>query len=445
MKTSFYNLMFEYEDKSVVYNTLSGSLLSVSTKDKDKLSCLFLDEVKDIENNESKDIYKELGMVIENDFDEYSYLKARFWKSKFIDNTMRMMLCTTFNCNFHCDYCFENIPNKKRIISKMSPAVEDAIYHFVEQRIHELKTIDIHWFGGEPLLNTEPIFSLGKRLSQLALDNNVRIIQDIITNGYLLDKKLASKLLESGVSEAQITFDGPKVVHDKRRYCNKKTSSFDRMLKNIIDIQDEMIVKIRVNTDRRNIDDMCTFIDELISAGINSRTRVHFGMARNFNQGALMSNELKADEFRKKIHPVYSYAISKGINIDYGVSVKPKLTVCDAAKRNTIHVGPDGIVWKCFPLIGTSRGQCGNIMDYKQMKVTDSELLYMSYDPFVYEKCRTCKLLPICMRRCPYDDMCLNINNSMCNFYMIDEIKERISLILQSGNKNNNIERIVQL
>ncbi len=442
MKASFYNVMFDLGNRLGVFNTKNGTLLTVNVENKDKVSCLHPNSVIDEETDLLKTFIK-LGMVVEDDFDEYAFVKARFWRSKFLDNTMRMMLTTTFNCNFHCDYCFENIPNKKQVVSKMTKEVEDAIFSFIKQRIHEIETIDIHWFGGEPLLNTEPIFSLGSRIATLASSNNIRLIQDVISNGFLLNKDLAIKLFNNGVTEAQITFDGPRDVHNKRRYCKKGVPTFDTILNNIIDFQDIITAKIRVNTDRRNIDDMFSFVDDLVAAGINTRTRVHFGMARNFNQGALTTNELKAEEFRKKIHPVYEYAISKNINIDYGVSMKPKMTVCDAAKRNTIHVGPDGTIWKCFPLIGTSRGQCGNILDYKG--ITDSELLYQSYDPFSYEKCRTCKLLPVCMRRCPYDDMCLNVNESMCNFYMLDEMEDRIRLILNSGNKNNNLESIVEL
>ena len=115
MKASFYNVMFELENRLGIFNTKNGTLLTVNVQDKDKVACLFSDFEINV-GDELMDILIKLGMVVEGDFDEYSYVKARFWQSKFIDNTMRMMLTTTFNCNFHCDYCFENIPNKKQCV-----------------------------------------------------------------------------------------------------------------------------------------------------------------------------------------------------------------------------------------------------------------------------------------------------------------------------------------
>jgi hypothetical protein len=43
------------------------------------------------------------------------------------------------------------------------------------------------------------------------------------------------------------------------------------------------------------------------------------------------------------------------------------------------------------------------------------------------------------MRRCPHEEMCVNVNNDICEFYRLDEIKERLDIVAESKNTNNNV------
>ena len=319
----------------------------------------------------------------------------------------------------------------------MDTRVQQAIHHLVRSRIHEIKRLQIRWFGGEPLLCRDPIESLGSVLRSLAEEHHVLWDAQIISNGYLLDRQCATWLLQQGVDKAQITLDGCREDHDGRRCVRGRQPTFEWIVSNLVSWQDLIQPKLRVNVDRRNISGMHRLVDELLVAGISPCAQLHFGMARNFNQLSLGKNELRAPEFRELIHPVYAYAIDRGINVDYGVSLHPKTSVCNATKRNTFHVGPDGTIWKCFPCIGTKRGQCSNV--FNASIATPDSLLYESFDPFSYPECRDCRLLPMCMRRCPYEDMSLCVNDTVCDFYREHELVERLELVVATANRNRNV------
>lgn len=435
MKLSAYNLSFISNDLELLFNTATGFLLAFPITLRSEV-----DPIARGEHSCREDIRDALlkgGMLIPDDVDELRVLKTSYMGSTVVDPVMRMMLCTTTQCNFRCDYCFEGLFGPASPVKEMTELVQDGVFELVSGRVNELERLQIHWFGGEPLLNPEPIERLGARLRTLALEHDVIWDAEIISNGYLLDSNRADWLYRLGVKKAQITLDGCEASHDHRRSLGGKAPTFRTIVSNIVSWQDTIEPKIRINVDRRNIDGMYRMVDELIAAGVSSHARLHFGMTRNFNQDTLGRSELKAEEFRQRIHPVYMYAIESGVNADYGRSLWPKLPVCDAARRNTFHVGPDGTIWKCFPSIGTSRGRCGTVFE-PDTKSPDA-LVYSSFDPFSFPECQRCVLLPLCMRRCPYEDMSLRVNDSICDFYRLPELQQRLEIVLASGNRNKNI------
>jgi MoaA/NifB/PqqE/SkfB family radical SAM enzyme len=123
----------------------------------------------------------------------------------------------TYSCNLRCKTCWfygnKGILGKNRVIQYLS--------------LRELKKIvdNIAWFrpyiyltGGEPLLNKE-IY----RFISYAKKKGLAI--GLVTNGTLLNRENAKKLVESGIDFITISLDGPEKIHNKIRgsKCFKKT------------------------------------------------------------------------------------------------------------------------------------------------------------------------------------------------------------------------------
>lgn len=78
--------------------------------------------------------------------------------------------------------------------------------HFSE--ISGSKSLRLDWFGGEPLLYYEKMIAFCARMNQYCIENSVIFQHSITTNGYLLTKDKASRMIENGIHLFQITIDG---------------------------------------------------------------------------------------------------------------------------------------------------------------------------------------------------------------------------------------------
>ena len=98
----------------------------------------------------------------------------------------------------------------------------------------------IVFFGGEPLLNYNLMKEVVIYASNLFSKNNKHVGFTMTTNGTLASPKII-KLLKEYDFAVQISFDGPKEIHNKNRtYINGK-GSFEKVLKNIQKIKDNNI------------------------------------------------------------------------------------------------------------------------------------------------------------------------------------------------------------
>ena len=58
------------------------------------------------------------------------------------------------------------------------------------------------------------------------------------TNGYLLDAETLSRLVSFGVTEYQISLDGPRDLHDRSRVTTRGGGSFERIWHNLLAVRD---------------------------------------------------------------------------------------------------------------------------------------------------------------------------------------------------------------
>lgn len=94
----------------------------------------------------------------------------------------------------------------------------DKLYEPVSKPIIEKKRdITINIFGGEPTLNIKGVLYFLEKMNVLANKLKVKKYYQMVTNGYLLNQEIIKKLYDLGVSDFQITLDGVKEEHDRRR------------------------------------------------------------------------------------------------------------------------------------------------------------------------------------------------------------------------------------
>jgi uncharacterized protein len=121
------------------------------------------------------------GYIVEEKVNENACWDVRYGIEQYRQNHMELILLSSEDCNFRCIYCSQEF---KR--GAMQPAVRTAVKNHVLSRIRHLRSINISWFGGEPLLGYEAVEELAPFIQQEASRYGVSFTSDMTTNRYLL-------------------------------------------------------------------------------------------------------------------------------------------------------------------------------------------------------------------------------------------------------------------
>lgn len=404
MKSSKFNIITKtYDNKVLAFNSTSCALAEVEPE--------FLDILNNIEkinfdecSPERINLINEMkkgNFIIEDCVDEISILKFKNKKGMFSSNTLGLTIAPTLMCNFKCPYCYETPKNYL-----MTQKVQDNIVKYVEEMSKSISALSVTWYGGEPLLGKEIIFSLSEKFIKICKERNVDYRAFMVTNGYSLDEKTVNKMLINNIKSCQITVDGPAHIHNTRRLLKNGGGTFDKIIENIkLMKQSGGRVNIRVNIDKTNIN----YVEELLRLLAKENLTdlaINFGQVTAYTEAckSIESSCLNTEEYsnvtiklQKMLHE-YGFAAD-----DYPYYPGLKGNYCCADQINAYVIDPDGYLYKCWNNIGDTKTAVGNVMEISapQMQHVMNNIMWLNNDPFE-KKCVECKLLPICMGGCPY-------------------------------------------
>lgn len=228
MKESEYNIYYKVKEGTIIYNTITAAVLLLDT-----------DNEKDFENFKSKNnkLPKELesnlvkgGMILDDNLDEKELINLKHMEKRLRHDDLSLTIAPTSDCNFRCPYCYEKGIEHKY----MDKDTASKLIEFVKKQ--GKKKLQVMWYGGEPTLSIDLIQDLSKEFIDIFGQENYTA--GIVTNGYLLDRDMAKLLTNLNVHFAQITLDGPKEYHNKRRIHKSGNGSFEEIIKNIEEIND---------------------------------------------------------------------------------------------------------------------------------------------------------------------------------------------------------------
>lgn len=141
------------------------------------------------------------------------------------------IIMPTEKCNFRCTYCYETFERgrmSKANASRMSAAIAKAAA--------AAPAFSLGFFGGEPLQCADLVLEFSARAFEIMRERGMAYGASIATNGFQLDSELFHRLLDVGVVSYQITLDGPRHVHDRKRITIAGRPTFDRILRNLADM-----------------------------------------------------------------------------------------------------------------------------------------------------------------------------------------------------------------
>lgn len=402
-KSSMFNFLYRRrDDEYVIYNTYSKALVVLNDEEFKQYNDLrFIDQATEYELIEN-------GILLEESFDEIGFLTYCHNMTKFSKGALHLVLATTMDCNFRCPYCYEN-----RRKGKMSDEVQDSILNFIKENIDNgIKALDITWYGGEPLLYPSIIENLSAKIRQVAERTGCELKMYMVTNGFLLTPELVEMMDRIGVVKVQITLDGLRENHDKRRYLKNGTGTFERIFHNLALFDEYSIrVDIRMNIDNENYIDYIG-LQKKIAELNNPNIYVYPSPVEDINPDTVneVSSFMTFDEFE-----LFTSGINKEGNL---TSVKTtvlddRYCYCQAETENSYVIDELGNCYKCWDQVGRIETSCFNILNIEEKNYVNITK-FLSWDPFRDEKCKDCVFLPICFGGCKFHR--INTGRYDCGF-----------------------------
>ncbi|WP_022749293.1 radical SAM/SPASM domain-containing protein [Lachnobacterium bovis] len=429
------------ENEHLLINTVTGALDIIDTP-----SLNLINEVKagnsDAISKKSQ-LYSDLqkrGYLFETPKDELALLQKVKSYSDFLYNNSfpsEFIILPTLGCNLRCTYCFEDDAQhvnhckmtKEQLegILKYIKEIKESHKEILEKNKQKLK---IRIFGGEPLLpgNKELVI----RILEFSRDNNVEV--NIVSNGTLVDYYMETLVEFKDVINLQITLDGQKDIHDKRRIRADGKGTFDAICKNITKLIDNNIrIALRVNVDAENI----SGINEIEKIIIDNQWNKHgyvipyFSPVVDFSgtsttvleESELLEGLLKSgyktdgsSTFKSVVSPCIGY-----LNMFFNPHSKHKFCkthYCGATSKNELCFSPDGLVTSCITYSGKGKHSIGT---FDENGVTFDQEAYLAWtdrNVFKIQKCGNCKYAFLCGGGCPIK--AIDQNGSMENVVCSD-------------------------
>lgn len=432
LKMSRYTQIAQCDVGIMLYNSLSGKILYISDE-------AIIKEIGkgDFDNIKISEQLISLGFLVNaNDTEEETALLDYF--DRIANKDLSLTILPTLQCNFRCNYCYEDFKNER-----ITDSTINGIVKFVKNNIHEFNRLSVDWFGGEPLLEIEKINELSQKLIQVCRDYKKPYVASMTTNGYLLTKDIFKMMLRNKVLSYQITLDGDEENHNQNRHLVNGGITYEKILENLRSIQNDVKTHFSIIIRTNFTSEMAERIEPYIEFLYNN-----FGNDRRFSflfrpVGDWGGN--RVSQMRSEIITDFSCVLDKMIHskvqLNYGVYYGLlRNGICEAAKRNSYIIKPSGEICKCTCLLDLADNQVGKLDQNGNMNLNKNLLSKWIYrfDKMPH-RCTACSMLPVCGNSsCPANCM-FSKRDYSCgyeNFY----IKEILKLFSQNIKKYEFIE-----
>jgi len=313
----------------------------------------------------------------------------------------------TMNCQLNCSYCFEKGSRQKM---KMSEGVLNQSIDWLEKYLTanpEVSSFRCALFGGEPLLAQSLIKRALPRIKSLSENAGKKYWTEITTNGEFFDEDIAGVLKQNNLKRVQITLDGPKRLHDRRRLGKDKHPTFDKIIANVKMLLDgEYIpqVSLRISLDEETADLVPELIQDLGQLGYGDRIHLSLGLIvpSMDNETKVITEKIIAE----KAVEAWRTAQKVGFSIPDEFLVGPW---CVAIAKHSVVIQPNGGLQKCFCTVGRELFDFGKVWNTPTSYTKDARF----EDFYRTEKCvsEKCPYLPVCGGGCIHDSIVKNGEN----------------------------------
>jgi uncharacterized protein len=345
------------------------------------------------------------------------------WDSFRRESPQHYTFVVTTLCNFNCPYCFEDesLRTRTQTLSEVQVAAAFETMDETAARTGDARPPEVEIFGGEPLLpRARPVVEylvacLAERGGRASLQ----------TNGYHLAGCIA--LLQrypEQFRQLQVTLDGPREIHDRRRILWGGQPTFDRIVGAIDDVARldlPLSVNVRMNVDRENVDALEAMADVYAAHGWTQDPRFSFVAAPVDNRSGILSDPgllVTWDELFRRLLPLsvdtgggpFDLSVFKAAgyfrhylgtapaNGDPG-PFAPRVSYCEAVALKLFVFHPDGRIYPCPETVGRPEFAIGTYFPRRRFDA-DACAQWTSQTILNRQQCRECAISTFCGGGC---------------------------------------------
>ncbi len=312
---------------------------------------------------------------------------------------LNISVIINLECNFDCVYCYEGDQKGSHYMSEQTIGL---LINFIKANFSQgKKSINIDFYGGEPLLSAGLIKAISNEVKTFAESRGAEYTFTLVSNGSLFKRQLAEELKQLGLTAIRITLDGTAEAHNRYRPFKSGAGSFDTIIRNIKETCDIVKISTGGNFDRGNYETFPPLFDYFEKEGLTpdrlyeirigpvSKRPEDDNTPTDYSDGCLSVNEpwiIKAGTMLREEILKRGYHTTK-------IMPMP----CQVEITDSYVVNYDGAIYKCPALIGREGFQIGSL----KKGVTDYT---GSHKLGVWKnaECIECEYLPLCFGGCRY-------------------------------------------
>ncbi|MBU6996204.1 MAG: radical SAM protein [Theionarchaea archaeon] len=395
MKESVYNvyLLDEVGTDCIVYNVMHRSLLRIDSDVYQLMRCGKIDCIDD----EFLQVLRDQGTVVDDDLNELDMLKIRFNRIKYNAASRGFTIIPTHACNLACTYCYQG--HGEVLSSTMDEKTIERTIEFIKKNVEGCGGVGVNFYGGEPLLVPDIVFGIAEKLKHFANESGIDLSVSFTSNGTLITEEIIEKFKDYNC-RVQITFCGPKEIHDTMRIDKKGTGTYEKLIRVLTLLRKhEIAFHIRVDVDQRSLGTVGTLLQDLNERGLGGLGVAFCPISRDicYTEPDWNSKEVNVREL----------ALLCRMAQDMGFKTAPVyihnfVEKCSALPDSYFVIDPHGDVYKCIAASNFPEHRLGTLNekgDIVDMNYT-AYCMWTLRDPSLIEECATCKFAPICGGGC---------------------------------------------
>lgn len=355
-------------------------------------------------------------------------------------NTLTITIMPTYNCNFRCEYCFEqNLLKKGKewLSGKMTAEIVDSIFIQLDKYKKAGKKISsVYLFGGEPLLrnNKDIVEYICKKCRE------AEIPISCISNGYDLDKYI-DLLKEYKFDKIQITVDGIGKEHDKRRFLAGGQGTYNRIMNNIqLALDNGINITVRTNVNKKNTDSIEVLINEYKKRGWVGMKNFNYYFKATLRCYEEIGTALSDVELMHQLAEQYGdtpqrfqfNTIYQGLSNSIGYmlknnSIAPLRSGYCGAHTGMYTIDPYGDIYPCWDVLAQDDCKIGKVdLEKNEFIFNDNHDKWKKRTVDKIEDCKECKYKLFCGGGCSAQAKVVSndINRAYCDDFtnIFDEV-----------------------